>query len=107
MLGVGGDVSSSVPGPPRPVAGIDLGGVAEALSDASGETSWWYDTATGQVEMDVSESLADEVDEQDDPVERGLVPIDVYGSREAYRDMEVFAGAVADARAANLLSRAL
>ena len=80
---------------------------AGALGDASGETSWWHDPATGHVEMGVSEWLADELDEHDDPAERGSVPIDAYGSSEANRDMDVFAGAVADDRVASMLSRAL
>ncbi|MET0661722.1 MAG: UPF0158 family protein, partial [Ilumatobacteraceae bacterium] len=41
------------------------------------------------------------------PEDRGLVPIEPYGSRAAYEDMATFASAVSDRRAADLLHRAL
>lgn len=46
-------------------------------------------------------------DEDDDPSERGLVPIEPVPSRAAYRDMLDFAETVADAPASDLLMRAL
>jgi hypothetical protein len=89
------------------VSGIDVSGVAEALDDGGGETTWWYDPSTGQVEMGVSEWMAADFDEDDDPAERGLVTIESFGSRAAYGDMAAFAAAVGDRRAADLLQRAL
>lgn len=91
----------------RPIADIDLGGIAEALGDNSGETSWWYDPTNGQVEMAVSDSYLMDAANEDDPDERGLVPIEPIGSRDAYRDMVEFSESVADARASDLLLRAL
>jgi hypothetical protein len=93
----------------RPIADIDLAGVAEALGDNSGETTWWYDPTNGQVEMAVPDSYLMDGDneDEDDPYERGLVPIEPIGSRDAYRDMVEFAESVADARASDLLLRAL
>lgn len=90
----------------RPVAEVDIAGVVEALGDASGETAWWYDQASGQVEMRVPEGSGLD-DEDDDPDERGLVLIESEGSRAAYQDMVDFAAAVGDVRAAGQLGRAL
>ena len=93
----------------RPIADIDLAGVAEALGDNSGETTWWYDPTNGEVEMAVADSylMDGDIEDEDDPYERGLVPIEPIGSRGAYRDMVEFAESVADARASDLLLRAL
>ncbi len=95
------------PSPVRPVAAIDVAGVAEALEDGDRDTTWWYDPATGQVEMGVSPWIADDFGEDDDPSERGLMPIESEGSRAAYTDMVDFADSVGEARAADLLRRAL
>lgn len=95
------------PSGPRPVDAIDVRGVAEALDDGDRETAWWYDPSTGQVEPGVSEWMADEFGDDDEPEERGLVPIDSAGSRAAYGDMVTFASAVGDRRASDLLQRAL
>lgn len=35
----------------RCIAEVDVAGVAEALGDGSEETAWWYDPASGRVEM--------------------------------------------------------
>ncbi len=87
---------------------IDIAGVAEALDDNSDEIRWWYDPATGHVEPGVGDdSLLDVDGDEDDPDERGLVAIEPIGSRQAYQDMIVFADAVADVRAADLLERSL
>ena len=91
----------------RPIADIDLAGVVEALGDNSGETGWWYDPTNGQVEMAVSDSYLMDASDEDEPYERGLVPIEPIGSRDAYRDMVEFSKSVADARASDLLLRAL
>jgi hypothetical protein len=90
----------------RRVADVDVSGVAEALGDASGETAWWYDPASGRVEMGVPDWSGLD-DEDDGPEERGFVPIESEGSRAAYRDMVDFAAAVGDDRAAGQLGRAL
>jgi hypothetical protein len=84
------------------VATVDLTAVSEALGDASDETAWWYDPATGEVEMHVPD-WAGLDDEDDDPSARGLVPIEPVPSR----DMVDFAESVADAHPSDLLVRAL
>jgi hypothetical protein len=91
----------------RPIDSIDVRGVAEALGDGDRDATWWYDPSTGQVELGVSEWIADEFGDDDDPEDRGLVPIESSGSRAAYADMVTFASAVGDRRAADLLERAL
>lgn len=91
----------------RSIADIDLAGLAEALSDNNVETSWWYDPTNGQVEIAFPYSYIMDADDEDDPYERGLVPIDSIGSHDAYRDMVEFAQSVADVRACDLLLRAL
>jgi hypothetical protein len=88
------------------VAAVGLTAVAEALGDASGETAWWYDPATGDVEMSAPDWTGLD-EEHDDPSERGLVPIEPGPSRDTYRDMVDFAESVADAHASDLLVRAL
>lgn len=91
----------------RSIADIDLVGVAEALGDNSGETTWWYDPTNGQVEMAVPDSYGMDTEGEDDPHERGLVPIEPIGSRDAYRDMVEFAESTANPHASDLLLRAL
>ena len=90
-----------------PSTAIDVRGVAEALDDGDRDTTWWYDPTTGQVEPGVAEWMAAEFGDDDEPEDRGLVPIESYGSRAAYGDMVTFASAVSDRRAADLLQRAL
>ena len=92
---------------PRPLDGVDVRGVAEALDDGDRDTTWWYDPSTGQAEPGVAGWIADELGDDDDPEDRGLVPIESHGSRAAYADMVTFASAVGDRRAADLLERAL
>ena len=91
----------------RRVAEVDVAGVAEALGDGSEETAWWYDPASGRVEMWAPPEWSGLDEDEDDPTERGLVPIESEGSRAAYRDMVGFAAAVGDVRAAGQLGRAL
>lgn len=108
--GTGVDAHHGVVGEPfepRPVEAIDVRGVAEALDDGDRDTTWWYDPSTGQVEPGVSEWMAAEFGDDDEPEDRGLVPIDSQGSRAAYGDMATFASAVSDRRAGDLLQRAL
>ena len=90
----------------RRVADVDVAGVAEALGDTSSETAWWYDPASARIEMRAPEWSGLD-DEDDDPEERGLVPIESQGSPAAYRDMVDFAAAVGDDRTARQLGRAL
>jgi Uncharacterised protein family (UPF0158) len=92
---------------PLPLDLVDVRSVAEALDDGDHDTVWWYDPSTGQVEPGVSEWIADDFDDVDEPADRGLLPIDSAGSRAAYDDMVTFASAVGDRRAGDLLERAL
>ena len=92
---------------PRSLDGVDVRAVAEALDDGDPDTTWWYDPSTGQAEPGSAGWMADELGDDDDPEDRGLVPIDSNGSRAAYDDMVTFASAVGDRRAADLLERAL
>ena len=78
----------------RSVDAVDVRGVAEALDDGDRDTAWWYDPSTGQVEPGVAEWMVDEFGDDDEPEERGLVPIESHGSRAAYDDMVTFASAV-------------
>jgi hypothetical protein len=90
-----------------PILDIDLAGVAEALGDNSGETAWWYDPTNGQIEMAVPDSHEMDTEDDDDPLERGLVPIEPIGSPDAYRDMVEFAESTASPHASDLLLRAI
>ena len=76
---------------------VDLRSLAEALEDHSPETSWWFDPDTGDSQPRLEE----------DPSDQGLVPIEPIPSRQAYGDMEDFIGRVRDARARDLLERAI
>ena len=57
--------------------------------------------------MGVSQWIAEDLGEDDDPFDRGLVPIESEGSRDAYADMVQFAETVGERRAADLLQRSL
>jgi hypothetical protein len=92
---------------PRPIEAIDVRGVAEVLDDGDRDTRWWYDPSSGQVEPGVADWMAAEFGDDDEPEDRGLVPIESHGSRAAYDDMATFASAVGDHRAPDLLQRAL
>ncbi len=78
---------------------VDLRSLAEALEDHSPETTWWFDPRTGNSEP--------HLDEEEQPSDRGLIRIEPVPSREAYGDMEDFIGRVRDARARDLLERAI
>jgi len=84
---------------------IDLPSLAEALEDHSDETTWWFDPQTGEVQP-WSEYLSSEEDEQH-PGERGLIRIEPLPPKVGYGDMEAFIGRVGDARARDLLQRAI
>lgn len=86
---------------------IDLAELAHALEDHSGETSWWLDPATGELHM-LLHSMWDgeDVGADFEPPEgfRRVEPID---ARESYEDLEDFTARVRDARARELLERAI
>ncbi len=85
---------------------VDLGSLAEALEDHAPETSWWFDPESGDVEPRVDPAYADD-EEQGDPFDQDLVPIEPIPSGEAYRDMEDFIGRVRQPKARDLLERAI
>lgn len=94
----------------RRLSDIDVRAVAEALDSGGPDNPvWWYDPATGDVEMGLQRDggYFEEYDEGESPDDRGLVMIDPVGSHHAYADMEWFADAVGDRRAADRLQRAL
>lgn len=92
----------------RQIVDIDVAGLAEALDDGGDITNWWYDPSNGQIEMTLADDdVMMDLDEGDDPYERGLVAIEAVGSRPAYIDMVEFTASIADPQAADLLSRAL
>jgi predicted nucleotidyltransferase len=87
------------------LAKLDLSDLCMALEDNSPEHSWWIDPATGETEL-WSEYTGDELG-LGHPDDRGLICVEPIGSREAYGDMEDFAGRVRDSRARDLLARAI
>jgi hypothetical protein len=87
---------------------VDLRSLAEALEDHSPETTWWFDPQTGAVEPYLADPVSAALDEEEeDPLDRGLLRIEPIPSREAYGDMEDFIGRVRDPRARDLLERAI
>ena len=99
--------SSPDPWPVRPVAAVDVRGVAEALDDGDRDTAWWYDPSSGQVEPGVAEWIADEFDDDDEPDGPWPGADRVGRFSRRYDDMVTFASAVGDRRAGDLLQRAL
>jgi predicted nucleotidyltransferase len=85
---------------------VDLRSLAEGLEDHSPDTSWWFDPDTGDSEPRL-DPLYGDAGEEEDPTDRGLIPIEPIPSRQAYGDMEDFIGRVRDARARDLLERAI
>lgn len=87
---------------------VDLRSLAEALEDHSPETKWWFDPHTGETEPYLADPVSVGLDEEEeDPLDRGLIRIEPIPSREAYGDMEDFIGRVRDPRARDLLERAI
>ena len=87
---------------------VDLRSLAEALEDHSPETTWWFDPQTGAAEPYLADPVSGALDEEEeDPLDRGLLRIEPIPSREAYGDMEDFIGRVRDPRARDLLERAI
>src|SRR5919198_5740801 len=83
---------------------VDLSELCTALEDNSPEHSWWVDPRTGALEP-WSDLGDDEHDEH--PGERGLVAVEPIDSAEGYSDMRDFSARVPDARARDLLLRAI
>lgn len=83
---------------------VDLGELCMALEDNSPEHAWWLDPRTGELEL---WSKSGDNDDEKHPEERGLVAVDPVDSAESYSDMEHFAAGVRDARARDLLLRAI
>ncbi len=86
---------------------VDLRSLAEALEDHSPETTWWFDPHTGETEPYLADPVSVGLDEEEDPLDRGLIRIEPIPSREAYGDMEDFIERVRDPRARDLLERAI
>jgi predicted nucleotidyltransferase len=87
---------------------VDLRSLAEALEDHSPETMWWFNPHTGETEPYLADPVSVGVDEdEEDPLDRGLIRIEPIPSREAYVDMEDFIERVRDPRARELLERAI
>jgi hypothetical protein len=88
---------------------VDLRSLAEALEDHSPETMWWFDPRTGETELGLADPIGAGLDEEEeeDPLDRGLVRIEPIPSREAYGDMEDFIDRVRDPRVRDLLERAI
>ena len=87
---------------------VDLRSLAEALEDHSPETIWWFDPGTGMTEPYLADPSSVGLDEEEeDPLDRGLIRIEPIPSREAYEDMEDFIERVRDRRARDLLERAI
>jgi hypothetical protein len=84
---------------------VDLADLALALEDHSGEHMWWVDPASGRVEprfahtLGGSESNGDGVDH--------LLRVEPLPAEVGYGDMEDFVGYVRDARARDMLERAI
>lgn len=86
---------------------FDLRSLAEALEDHSDMNEWWLDPTNGQVEPWVADpGFADEVGEAH-PAERDWVRLEAIPSRDSYGDMEDFIARVRDAKARDLLERAI
>jgi predicted nucleotidyltransferase len=85
---------------------VDLRSLAEALEDHSPETSWWFDPDTGDSQPRLDPLYADDGAEEH-PSDQGLILIEPISSRDAYANMEDFIDRVRDARARNLLQRAI
>ena len=85
------------------LAVVDIATLAEALEDRS--TEWWFDPRNGQLEP-WTQAIGDEI-EEGHPLDRGLRLVEPIGSSEAYGDMEDFIPTVSDARARDLLARAI
>jgi predicted nucleotidyltransferase len=80
---------------------VDLDLLTMALEDNSGESSWWVDPRSGEVEFCGPD------DDADSFKQRGLVSVDPLGSRAAYADMSEFVDRIRSQRAQELLRKAI
>jgi Uncharacterised protein family (UPF0158) len=84
---------------------VDLADLAIALEDHSEEHSWWFDTATGEVEPHFSGGPdSAELPESDG---RRLILVDPLPTAIGYGDMEDFVSYVREPRTRDLLERAI
>jgi predicted nucleotidyltransferase len=83
---------------------VDLQDLASALEDQSDFHSWWLDPRSGAIEL-WSEDVLDE--DEDRPADRDAVAIEPIASREGWLDMADFIEQIGDARARDLLARAI
>jgi predicted nucleotidyltransferase len=83
---------------------LDLEELCMALEDNSPEMEWWFDPVAGEA-IPRSEGSSWEEVAVDDPDR--LIPVEPIPSEEAYGDMQDFVAAVGDARAKDLLGRAI
>lgn len=90
-----------------PLDRVDVVELAASLDDASWETEYYLDPATGEQYVGGLDGPLDADGETADPEERGWLRVESPGSRRAYADMEDFAAALADRRLAEQLARAL
>jgi Uncharacterised protein family (UPF0158)/Nucleotidyltransferase domain len=85
---------------------VSLRALAEALEDHSPDTTWWFNPGTGDSEPYLDPDSVD-IEDDEHPEAQGLIRIEPVSSREAYEDMEDFAGRVRDPRTRDLLERAI
>ncbi|MDO9455688.1 UPF0158 family protein [Nocardioides sp.] len=90
-----------------PLDRIDLPMLAEAIDDGSWEHEHYLDPASGEQYLGAMGEVLDADGEVADPDELGWLQVEGDGSRRPYRDMEVFAAALADRRLGERLDEAL
>ena len=86
---------------------VDLKSLCEALEDHSGDTDWWLDPKTGQLEPWPSDFAAIDDPEGEHPAERDWILVEPLPSHESYADLVDFTERVRDPRARDLLERAI
>lgn len=101
---VGFAAVSAANAPRLPLDAVDFDGLTEALGDGSYETRWYINVTSGDVRPNADWSDGFDDDELD---EQGWLQIEPAGGRAGFEDMEVFANAVGDLRARDLLLRSL
>ncbi|WP_165384857.1 UPF0158 family protein [Cryobacterium sp. SO1] len=88
----------------RPLAGIDVGMIAMAMSNSEGG---YYDPNDGSAILIMDGEALTGEDSETDPDDLGWIPIDPVDSRDAYSEMTDFADVVTDPVLADRLTRAL
>lgn len=86
---------------------VDLKSLCEALEDHSGDTDWWLDPKTGQLEPWPSDFAAVDDPDGEHPAERDWLRVEPLPSHESYADLVDFTDSVRDQRARDLLERAI